>query len=74
MDNIVFENEAMNCGERRTKDGVERFVLVGNNLYDYSSSDPEGSAGSTLKNELIVVDVTDPTSPPHPVPADHDHG
>jgi hypothetical protein len=63
MDNIVFENEAMNCGERRTKDGVERFVLVGNNLYDYSSSDPEGSAGSTLKNELIVVDVTDPTSP-----------
>ena len=63
MDNIVFENEAMNCGERRTKDGVERFVLVGNNLYDYSTSDPEGSAGSTLKNELIVVDVTDPTNP-----------
>lgn len=63
LDNIVFENEAMNCGERRTKNGVERFVLVGNNLYDYSSSDPEGSAGSTLKDELIVVDVTDPTSP-----------
>ncbi|MDP3967034.1 MAG: hypothetical protein Q8Q02_02040 [Nocardioides sp.] len=63
LDNIVFENEAMNCGERRTKDGVERFVLVGNNLYDYSSSDPEGSAGSTLKDELIVVDVTDPTKP-----------
>ena len=63
MPSLQFENEAMNCGERRTKDGVERFVLVGNNLYDYSSSDPEGSAGSTLKNELIVVDVTDPTSP-----------
>jgi hypothetical protein len=63
LDNIVFENEAMNCGERRTKDGVERFVLVGNNLYDYSSSDPEGSAGSTLEDELVVVDVTDPTDP-----------
>lgn len=63
LDNLVFENEAMNCGERRTKDGVERFVLVGNNLYDYSSSDPEGSAGSTLEDEVIIVDVTDPTNP-----------
>lgn len=63
LDNLVFENEAMNCGERRTRDGVERFVLVGNNLYDYSSSDPEGSAGSTLQDELVVVDVTDPADP-----------
>lgn len=63
LDNIVFENEAMNCGERRGKDGVERFLLIGNNLYDYSSSDPEGSAGSTLRDELIVVDVTDPSNP-----------
>ncbi len=64
LDNIVFENEAMTCGERKGKKGTaERFVLVGNNLYDYSSSDPEGSAGSTLKNELIVVDVTDPAKP-----------
>ena len=64
LDNIVFENEAMTCGERKGKKGTaERFVLVGNNLHDYSSSDPEGSAGSTLKNELIVVDVTDPAKP-----------
>jgi hypothetical protein len=64
LDNVVFENEAMNCGERRGPRGaVERFVLVGNNLYDYSSSDPEGSAGSTLADEVIVVDVTDPTKP-----------
>lgn len=63
LDNIVFENEAMNCGERRGRHGVERFVLVGNNLADASSSDPEGSAGSVLKDELIVVDVTDPTAP-----------
>ena len=25
VDNLVFENEAMNCGERRGPDGTERF-------------------------------------------------
>lgn len=64
VDNIVFENEAMNCGERKTTNGtIERFVLVGNNLADYSTSDIDHSPGSTLADELIVFDVTDPTNP-----------
>ena len=63
VDNIAFENEAMNCGERRTRDGVERFVLVGNDLYDVSSSDIQHSAGSVGGNELVIVDVTDPAAP-----------
>ena len=29
LPNVLFENEAMNCGERRTEDGVERFALIG---------------------------------------------
>ena len=29
LPNALFENEAMNCGERRTEDGIERFALIG---------------------------------------------
>ena len=36
--NLVFENEAMSYGERRKADGsLERFVLVGNDLYNVSA-------------------------------------
>lgn len=62
VDNLVFENEAMTYGERRTKrDVVERFVLVGADLYQASSSDIQHvNVGG---GELLVVDVTDPTNP-----------
>jgi len=62
VDNLVFENEAMTYGERRAgKDVVERFVLVGADLYQASSSDIQHvNVGG---GELIVVDVTDPTNP-----------
>lgn len=62
VDNLVFENEAMTYGERRTgRDVVERFVLVGADLYQASSSDIQHvNVGG---GELIVVDVTDPTKP-----------
>jgi len=62
VDNLVFENEAMTYGERRQgRDAVERFVLVGADLYQASSSDIQHvNVGG---GELLVVDVTDPTNP-----------
>jgi hypothetical protein len=58
---LLFENEAMNCGERRTDDGVRRFALVGVDAVQASPDDPEHvNVGG---NELVVVDVTDPTAP-----------
>ena len=61
LPNAVFENEAMNCGERRTGDGKRRFALIGVDLYQASPTDPQHfNAGG---NELIVVDVTDPAAP-----------
>lgn len=59
--NALFENEAMTCGERRTKDGVRRFVLIGVDSYQASPDDPQHvNVGG---NELVVVDVTAPADP-----------
>ncbi|QIK66492.1 hypothetical protein G7072_09130 [Nocardioides sp. HDW12B] len=61
LPNAVFENEAMNCGERRTANGVQRFALIGVDLVDAAPTQPEHTnAGG---NELIVVDVTRPAAP-----------
>ena len=61
LPNALFENEAMNCGERRTKNGVERFALIGIDSVQASPTDPEHvNVGG---NELVVVDVTDPAHP-----------
>jgi hypothetical protein len=61
LPNALFENEAMNCGERRTEDGRRRFALIGVDSVQASPTDPQHvNAGG---NELIVVDVTDPTAP-----------
>jgi hypothetical protein len=57
-----FENEAMAIGERlgQRKDGT-KFVLVGLDLYGATPTKPgPPNAGGY---ELIVVDVTDPSSP-----------
>lgn len=62
LPNLVFENEAINCGERRTEDGTERFALIGVDLYDVSA-DVQHTSDSLLGKELIVVDVTDPANP-----------
>lgn len=57
----LFENEAMTCGERRTADGIRRFVLIGVDLVAVAPTDPQHvNVGG---GELIVVDVTDPTAP-----------
>ena len=61
LESIQFENEAMNCGERQTKDGVRRFVLIGLDLYQAGPDDIEHvNVGG---GELVVVDVTDPRAP-----------
>lgn len=61
LPNVLFENEAMNCGERRTDEGVERFALIGVDLVQASPGDVEHvNVGG---GELIVVDVTDPAAP-----------
>ncbi len=57
----LFENEAMNCGERKTADGVRRFALIGVDSVQAAPTQPEHvNAGG---KELIVVEVTDPTAP-----------
>ncbi|MFP5335459.1 MAG: hypothetical protein ACLGIV_09105 [Actinomycetes bacterium] len=62
VDNLVFENESMTYGERRRAGEVsDRFVLVGADLYQASSSDVQHvNVGG---GELLVVDVTDPARP-----------
>ncbi len=61
LDNALFENEAMTCGERRTADGVERFALIGVDLVQASPDDPQHvNLGG---GELVVVDVTDAADP-----------
>lgn len=57
-----FENEAMNCAEQRSGQGTRRFALVGVDLHQASPDDIEHvNAGDG--NELVVVEVTDPTAP-----------
>jgi len=64
MPSAQFENEAMNCGERKTRNGTKRFALIGVDLYQTSPDDIEHTNIRPLDGyELIVVDVTDPTNP-----------
>jgi hypothetical protein len=60
LDNLLFENEAMNCGERTVAGVTTRFVLVGIDAAQ-ASSDDISHVGTF--DEFLVVDVTDPTRP-----------
>ena len=61
LPSVMFENEAMSCGERRTPDGTRRFALIGVDLVQLSPDDIEHvNVGG---GELVVVDVTDPSAP-----------
>ncbi|HZJ06083.1 MAG TPA: hypothetical protein VFD59_11515 [Nocardioidaceae bacterium] len=63
LPNAVFENEAMNCGERRTKSGTKRFALIGVDLVQ-ASPDKNGIDHTNVGGgELMIVDVTDPANP-----------
>jgi len=60
LQNALFENEAMNCGER-TVDGVTtRFVLQGIDAAQASADDIDHFG---TDNEFLVIDVTDPAKP-----------
>ena len=64
LPSLQFENEAMNCGERRTAKGTERFSLIGVDLYQASPGDLEHvNTPANGGYELVVVDVTDPANP-----------
>ena len=57
---LKFENEAMNCGERKTARGTERFVMIGVDLFEVSEDLAHANVGG---GELVIVDVTDPSDP-----------
>ena len=61
LPSLQFENEAMNCGERRTADGIKRFALIGVDLYQSSPGDIDHT--NVGGRELVIVDVTDPAAP-----------
>ena len=65
MPSAQFENEAMNCGERKvSRDRTERFAMIGVDLYQASPDDLEHvNDPVTGDYELVIVDVTDPTDP-----------
>jgi hypothetical protein len=57
----LFENEAMNCGERRSSKGTQRFALIGVDSVAAAPTSPEHvNVGG---GELRIVDVTDPANP-----------
>ncbi|MGP3984484.1 LVIVD repeat-containing protein [Streptomyces sp. KR80] len=62
LDNLVFENEAVNCGEKEEDGVTRRFVLVGIDLTQ-ASSDDIAHVRPVGFDELMVVDVTDPAKP-----------
>jgi hypothetical protein len=54
----------MTYGERTVGGKLQRFVLVGNDLYQYSADETGGvQRGRIGGGEVIVVDVTDPANP-----------
>jgi hypothetical protein len=64
LPSVQFENEAVNCGERRTADGIRRFALIGIDLVQASPGDIEHVNVRPLHGyEMVVVDVTDPANP-----------
>ncbi len=65
MPSAQFENEAMNCGDRKvSKDRTDRFAMIGVDLYQASPDDLEHvNDPVTGDYELVIVDVTDPTAP-----------
>ena len=65
MPSAQFENEAMNCGDRKvSKNRTDRFAMIGVDLYQASPDDLEHvNDPVTGDYELVIVDVTDPTAP-----------
>ncbi|HEY3006093.1 MAG TPA: hypothetical protein VGJ44_27340 [Kribbellaceae bacterium] len=62
LPDLVFENEAMNCGEKKVDGSLVRFVLVGIDLTQ-ASTDDIAHVRPVGYDEFLVVDVTDPHHP-----------
>jgi len=60
LDNLLFENEAMNCGERTVGGVTTRFVLAG---IDSAQASTDDISHVGTYDEFLVVDVTDPAKP-----------
>jgi hypothetical protein len=64
LPSLQFENEAMNCGERKVGRTTQRFALIGVDLYQASPGDITHVNDPVRGDyELVLVDVTDPTAP-----------
>ncbi|MGH3329899.1 MAG: hypothetical protein ACRDPJ_01220 [Nocardioidaceae bacterium] len=64
LGSLQFENEAMNCGERKSKTGTSRFAMIGEDLYQASVDDIEHANNTVTGDyEVAIVDVTDPADP-----------
>ncbi len=61
LHSLQFENEAMNCGERKVGTTTQRFALIGVDLYQ-ASPDDIGHVNDPVTGdyEMVLVDVTDP--------------
>ncbi len=64
LPSLQFENEAMNRGERKVGKTTQRFALIGVDLHQASPDDiSHVNEPATGDYELVIVDVTDPTTP-----------
>ena len=69
----LFENEAMNCGERRTADGTRRFALIGVDAGP-GRHPTHPSTSTSAADELLHRRRHRPRQPAHPVDrAGHHH-
>jgi hypothetical protein len=60
---LVFENEALSYGEREIDGVINRFVLVGADLFQTAPTQPADRPPNFGGGELFIVDVTDPMLP-----------
>jgi len=63
LPNLVFENEAISYGEREIDGVVNRFVLVGADLFNVTPTQPADRPPNFLGGEVYIVDVTNPALP-----------
>ncbi|HVF20471.1 MAG TPA: hypothetical protein VNA14_09530 [Mycobacteriales bacterium] len=63
LPNLVFENEAVSYGERTIDGTVNRFVLIGADLFNATPTQPADRPPNFLGGEVYIVDVTNPALP-----------
>ena len=63
LPNLVFENEAITYGERTIDGVINRFVLVGADLFNVTPTQPADRPPNFGGGEVYIVDVTNPALP-----------